>query len=174
MTQTTEGEAAEATPARFGSGRWTPQAVIGLLCLVAGVVLRLGFSVEPAYAIGLSAAELHQALHDANVAFRVGEGLALFGGALLGFAPALPAPKAPGGGPMSGILLGLVLGGSALLVGCGPRLVTAERSIAVDIRRGPPCVVEVHVDGRLESRAEWSKRCEPTVRDGNAGGGGER
>jgi len=155
---------------KFGSGRWTPQAVIGLLCLVAGVVLRLGFGVDPAEVETLNAAALAEAIKAANTAFRVGEGLALLGGALLSYAVPLPVPKG-GSGPGAGLVLGLALGGGAMLAGCGPRLVTAERSQAVEIWRGPPCVVEVHVDDKLEFRSEWSKRCEPKVRDGDGGGG---
>lgn len=47
--------------------------------------------------------------------------------------------------------------------GCGPRHVVADRSVAIDVRRGPPCLVQVHADGELVARVDWSKRCEVTV-----------
>lgn len=46
------------------------------------------------------------------------------------------------------------------LGGCAPRHVVAERSVDVDIKRGPPCLIRVVADGELVARVDWSKRCE--------------
>lgn len=53
-----------------------------------------------------------------------------------------------------GVLVALAVIGAvvaALAGGCIPRQVVAERSIAVDIDRGPPCVVTVTADGAVAS-----------------------
>ena len=44
--------------------------------------------------------------------------------------------------------------------GCAPRHVVAERSVDVEIQRGPPCLIQVHADGELVARVDWVKRCE--------------
>lgn len=44
--------------------------------------------------------------------------------------------------------------------GCAPRHVVAEHDVAVEIQRGPPCLIQVHADGELVARVDWSKRCE--------------
>ena len=43
--------------------------------------------------------------------------------------------------------------------GCGPRLVTAEDRVAVDIEQGPPCVVSVSSDGELVASVKGPNKC---------------
>jgi hypothetical protein len=51
--------------------------------------------------------------------------------------------------------------------GCAPRHVVAERSVDVEIRRGPPCLIRVIADGELVARVDWSKRCEVALPEGS-------
>lgn len=55
--------------------------------------------------------------------------------------------------------LGLLLA-AIIASGCGPRMVTAERSVNLDVWPGPPCLIRVEVDGELVARVDWTKRCD--------------
>lgn len=114
--------AAAAQPPAVQS-RWTPQAVIGLLCLVAATVVR-------------------RVVNEPDLA----DGLMLLGGSLLGWAAPLPPVRPGGSGPGgagTGIVVGVVLGALAMLApGCGPRNIVLEADDpppTFDVRRGPPC-----------------------------------
>lgn len=132
-----------AEPPRAAS-RWTPQAVIGLLCLVGAVILRRVLGE-----------------HGPEVA----DGLSLLGGSLVGWAPPLP-PIKPGGGPggaWTGLGVGLLLATLAMLApGCGtsPRVVQAEQSVRLQVQEGPPCAIVLTADGELVARVDWVHRCE--------------
>lgn len=102
-------------------------------------------------------------LGDTSVQATVGEILAFLGlgGVLVGRARAV-GPLTLGGGDRRGSAeIGLVKAAAvacilgtllALVIGaCLARQVVAERSIAVDIDRGPPCVVTVTADGAVAS-----------------------
>lgn len=127
--------------------RWTPQAVIGLLCLVAATILR-------------------RVLDDA-MGRDVGDGLMMLGGALIGWAPALPPIKPPGGGsgpgsPGTGIIVGLALGAAAMLApGCGAAQVRADESVVWQRRPGPDCYVRLLVDGEEAITVEAPFACSP-------------
>jgi len=144
------------TDPKLPPSRWTPQAVIGLLCLVAATVLR-------------------RVLDDA-AGRDVADGLMFLGGSLIGWAPALPPIKPPDGGKgggtgstTTGLLIGLVLGGLAMaLPGCGTLEVTAKHSSGIVIKRGPPCDMSLWADGERQCgvRSE-TERCEVEI-DGEA------
>ena len=51
------------------------------------------------------------------------------------------------------ILLALLLGA------CGPRMVKATSIVDLRVRRGPPCLIEVTVDGELVQRIEGPNAC---------------
>lgn len=118
--------------------RWTPQAVIGLLCLVAATVLRR--------------------VLDEDTGRDVADGLMFLGGSLVGWAPSLPPIKPPdggkGGGGTTGLLIGCILASLAMLApGCG----TIERNgdvMAFRLRPDPErpkpaCLYQLTVDGEL-------------------------
>lgn len=125
--------------------RWSPQAVIGLLCLVAAVVLRRVLGED---------------------GHEVADGLSLLGGSLVGWAPPLPPIKPHGTGPGSagtGLGIGLLLATLAMLApGCGtsPRVVQAEQSVRLQVQEGPPCAIVLTADGKLVARVDWVHRCE--------------
>ncbi len=129
--------------------RWTPQAVIGLLCLVAATVLRR--------------------LLDDDTGRDVADGLMLLGGSLIGWAPALPPVKPPSGsggsGPsntITGLVVGLVLGMLAMLApGCLAREVRAEESVTWQRAPGPTCYVRLQVDGETAIEVEAPFACVP-------------
>jgi hypothetical protein len=70
-------------------------------------------------------------------------------------------------GAVAVVALLLVAFAAALLASaCGPRVVRAERSVDVDVRRGPPCSVRVTADGKLVAHVDWAKRCEVEFAEG--------
>jgi len=146
--------------------RWTPYAVIGLLALVAGWIVRLIYEVDPEAVVLMSPADLASAIAESRTGIRLGDGLLLLGGSLLGWSPALPGLTGGGGRPGAGgsigtgLGVGLVLASAAVATGCAPRHVVAETSVEVVIKRGPPCRISVHADGELVGRVDWSKWCE--------------
>lgn len=117
--------------------RWTPQAVIGLLCLVAATVLRR--------------------VLDDDTGRDVADGLMFLGGSLVGWAPALPPIKPPdgkGGGGTTGLLIGCILASLAMLApGCASREVHGQTisPIVYDhpTKPRPACLYRVTVDGEL-------------------------
>lgn len=119
--------------------RWTPQAVIGLLCLVAATVLRR--------------------LLDDDTGRDVADGLMLLGGILVGWAPALPPVKPPSGGSgpgnaATGLIVGAVLGLLSILA---PGCASTERdgdTLQVRLRDDPQrakpaCLYRIGLDGEL-------------------------
>lgn len=125
-------------PTEKPTSRWTPQAVIGLLCLVAATVLRR--------------------LLDDDTGRDVADGLMLLGGSLVGWAPALPPVKPPGGNGPGNAATGLIVGGllgllSMIAPGCASTEVNGERiryALRDDpARAAPACLYRVTVDGEL-------------------------
>lgn len=124
-------------PTEKPTSRWTPQAVIGLLCLVAATVLRR--------------------VLDDDTGRDVADGLMLLGGSLIGWAPALPPVKPGGHGPgnaATGLIVGSVLGLLSMIApGCASTERNGERIGYVlrdDPGRAPPaCLYRVTVDGEL-------------------------
>jgi len=124
-----------------------------LIATLIGIVLAgIGQGASPVSILG-----------DPEVQATLGKILALlgFGGALIGRTRAVgPLTLGSGKGDQSGraavgllamlAVAGVLLLGS-LLAGCLARQVHAERSIGVDIRRGPPCVVVITADGDVAS-----------------------
>lgn len=125
------------TPPPPPPSRWTPQAVIGLLCLVAASVLRR--------------------VLDDDTGRDLADALMFLGGSLVGWAPPLPAVKptgGKGGGGTTGLLVGCILASLAMLApGCG----TVERNgdvLAFQLRPDPErprpaCLYRLTVDGEL-------------------------
>jgi len=119
------------------SSRWTPQAVIGLLCLVAATILRR--------------------VLDEDTGRDVADGLMLLGGSLVGWAPSLPPIKPPdgkGGGGTTGLLVGCILASLSMLApGCvsaqqsGERLTFALRDDPE--HPAPACLYRVTIDDEL-------------------------
>lgn len=145
--------------------RWTPYAVIGLLALVAGWVLRLIYEVDPEAVKLLSDRELVQALADSRTGLRVGDGLLLLGGSLLGWSPPLPSLRGGGGSGGSsigtGLGVGIVLGTAALTAGCLAREVRAEHDAQVDWTPRPECRFEAFADGESVFTLTAPTSCEP-------------
>lgn len=116
--------------------RWTPEVVIGLLCLVASAVLPH---------LGLEAA----ASGFAAMAFWL---LSPIRSPLTPGSPPTPRGYARADVLAVGLAVGLALLAVALLAGAGgclAREVRAERSVDFAVSRGPPCVVTVRADGDL-------------------------
>ena len=119
------------------ASRWTPQAVIGLLCLVAATILRR--------------------VLDEDTGRDVADGLMFLGGSLVGWAPSLPPIKPPdgkGGGGTTGLLVGCILASLAMLApGCASREVRGHelRPVLYDHPTKPPpaCLYRVTIDGEL-------------------------
>lgn len=130
--------------------RWTPEVVIGLLCLVASAVLP------------------HLDL------VGVGSALALVSAWLLGPLPSPLTPRQPpdqrgharGSLLVALLALGLGLLGAALLVssaGCGSTYQARERAI-IDWWPGPPCRLEVRLDDPTSEpvvTVDAPQACEP-------------
>lgn len=131
-----------AAPQPAVQSRWTPQAVIGLLCLVAATVVR-------------------RLVNEPDLA----DGLMLLGGSLLGWAAPLPPVKPGGHGPGgsgTGLIVGVVLGALAMLApGCGAAQVRAEESVQFQRRPGPTCYVRTVVDGEIVQELEAPFTCVP-------------
>lgn len=133
---TTTTPAPAPAPAQPPS-RWTPQAIIGLLCLVAATVLRR--------------------VLDGDTGRDVADGLMFLGGSLVGWAPSLPPIKPPdgkGGGGTTGLLVGAILASLAMLApGCASREVNGD-TMVMTIRRAPDgsCTYRHTVDQTVISK----------------------
>ena len=146
--------------------RWTPFAVFGLLALIAGWALRLIYEVEPEAVRLLSPEALAAALAESRTGLRVGDGLLLLGGSLLGWSPPLPGIRGGGGGSGgssigTGLGVGIVLGTSALMAGCLAREVRAEHDAQVDWTPRPSCRFEAFADGESVFTLTAPTSCEP-------------
>lgn len=120
--------------------RWTPQAVAGLLCLIAATVLRR--------------------MLDDDTGRDVADALMMLGGSLVGWAPALPPVKPPSGGsggpsgPLTGLLVGVGLGALALVMpGCGS-VERSGRTLTYQLRPdpqrpAPACLYRLSIDGEI-------------------------
>ena len=52
-----------------------------------------------------------------------------------------------------------IIGCVASVQGCGPRVVSAEDRIGVDINQGPPCKIAVTADGELVASVSGPNQC---------------
>ena len=126
------------TQAPAPPSKWTHQAVIGLLCLVAATVLRR--------------------VLDGDAGRDVADGLMFLGGSLVGWAPSLPPIRPPdgkgGGGGTTGLLIGCILASLAMLApGCASREVNGD-TMVMTIRRAPDgsCTYRHTVDKAVISK----------------------
>jgi hypothetical protein len=126
----------------------------------------LVYEVEPEAASMLSPQQLAAALAEARTGLRVGDGLLLLGGSLLGWSPPLPSLRggSSGGGIGTGLSVGLVLGTGALVAGCAGGTVRADRAWAelADHPNEPPpaCKLTLYVDGEQAGPTIYARRCE--------------
>lgn len=128
---------------------WTPNAVIGLLCLIAAAVVPWIFPDDAGRGMGSS--------------------LTVLGGMLLGWSPAAPGLRKPDEPPRGmaridavAVLLACsaVVVVFALLIGNGcATAVTAKREVTLDVTPGPPCVIVVRADGAVVSTVKGPARC---------------
>ena len=49
------------------------------------------------------------------------------------------------------------------LTGCGPVSVAARKTVEMNVKKGPPCVIEVKADGKIVSTVEGPKKCNVEV-----------
>lgn len=130
-----------ATPAPTG-----PTATVyGAVITLVSAVISLAFAFVAALGDGPALSEGQVTAHAVAIA-----------GAIYTLVQAnRRAPAEPTGkGIAASIVLPIMLVLGVLVFstpGCIPRQVVAERSIAVDIQDGPPCVVTVTADGRVAS-----------------------
>lgn len=138
---------------------WTPQNILGLLCLIAAAVVPWIFPDEAGRGMGSS--------------------LTVLGGMLLGWAPQVPGGgvKPPSGGKPAerGMArVDVVFAGAAVTAvvavfvvllggGCGAAQVRAEKSVSLDVTPGPPCVIVVRADGEIVSTVRGPQRCAVVV-----------
>ncbi len=134
---------------------WTPQNILGLLCLIAAAVVPWIFPDEAGRGMGSS--------------------LTVLGGMLLGW-----APQVPGGGvkpPSSGkpaergmaridavfasvaIAATIAVFVALLGTGCGATQIAAERTVTLDVTPGPPCSIVVRADGEIVSTVRGPQKC---------------
>jgi hypothetical protein len=52
---------------------------------------------------------------------------------------------------------------ATMFVGCGPLAVSAKQSVEMDVRKGPPCVIEIKADGEVVSTVQGPKKCNVEV-----------
>lgn len=134
---------------------WTPNSVIGLLCLIAAAVVPW---ISP---------------DDAGRG--MGSSLTVLGGMLLGWSAPVPGIRRPdeptrGMARIDAVFVAIALGAmvavfAALLGagGCGAAQVRAEKSVSLDVTPGPPCVIIVRADGEIVSTVRGPQRCAVVV-----------
>lgn len=52
---------------------------------------------------------------------------------------------------------------ATMFVGCGPLAVSAKRSVEMDVKKGPPCVIEIKADGEVVSTVQGPRMCNVEV-----------
>ena len=135
---TTPPESPTPSSAPSSSTRWTPQAVAGLLCLIAAVFLRRLLRPEG----------------DPMAGAAIADALTMLGAGLIGWAPSLPGPTRPrDGSPLVGLLVGVGLAALTMVApGCAttPRTVDALRFRYEEDPGAPPpaCVLRIFVGDR--------------------------
>jgi hypothetical protein len=139
---------------------WSPQNILGLLCLIAAAVVPWIFPDEAGRGMGSS--------------------LTVLGGMLLGWAPPAPVlgvkppPAAPpasrGMARIDGLVIAAAVGATVAVFvallgsgGCGAAQVRAEKSVSLDVTPGPPCVIVVRADGEIVSTVKGPQRCAVVV-----------
>lgn len=131
---------------------WTPNAIIGLLCLVAAAILPWIFPDDAGRGMGSA--------------------LTVLGGMLAGWAPPPPGIKPPDQRGMAHVdavfMSAAVAATIAVFVvllgtGCGASQVRAEKSVSLDVTPGPPCVIVVRADGEIVSTVKGPQRCAVVV-----------
>lgn len=132
---------------------WTPNSVIGLLCLIAAAVVPWIFPDEAGRGMGSS--------------------LTVLGGMLLGWSAPVPGLRKPDEPPRGMARVDVVFAGAAvtavvavfvvLMTGCGAAQVRAEKSVSLDVTPGPPCQIVVRADGEIVSTVKGPQRCAVVV-----------
>ncbi len=131
---------------------WTPNAIIGLLCLVAAAIVPWIFPDEAGRGMGSA--------------------LTVLGGMLAGWAPPPPGARPPdqrGMARVDAVFAAIAIAATtgifvALLgAGCGATQVRAEKSVSLDVTPGPPCVIVVRADGEIVSTVAGPQRCAVVV-----------
>ena len=51
----------------------------------------------------------------------------------------------------------------SMIQGCGPMTVAAKKSVEMNVKKGPPCVIEVKADGEIVSTVQGPKKCNVEV-----------
>ncbi len=51
----------------------------------------------------------------------------------------------------------------SVVQGCGPMTVAAKKSVEMNVKKGPPCVIEVKADGEIVSTVQGPKKCNVEV-----------
>ncbi len=127
---------------------WTPNAIIGLLCLVAAAIVPWIFPDEAGRGMGSA--------------------LTVLGGMLAGWAPPPPGVKPPdarGMARVDAVAMAVAFAATVAVFvvllgsGCGAAQVRAEKSVSLDVTPGPPCVIVVRADGEVVSTVRGPQRC---------------
>ena len=57
----------------------------------------------------------------------------------------------------------VVVSAFSMIQGCGPMTVAAKKSVEMNVKKGPPCVIEVKADGEVVSTVQGPKKCNVEV-----------
>ena len=57
----------------------------------------------------------------------------------------------------------IVVSAVTMISGCGPMTFAAQRSVEMNVKKGPPCVIEIKADGEVVSTVQGPKRCNVEV-----------
>lgn len=135
---------------------WSPQNILGLLCLIAAAIVPWVFPDEAGRGMGSS--------------------LTVLGGMLLGWAPPAPVPgvKPPPAAPpasrgmarIDGLVIAAAVGATVAVFvallgagGCASTDIRAETEVHPFFDPGPPCLITVDVDGHRVHRTRWDQPC---------------